>query len=160
MKIRDFPRPLAAVLAHAKRVYSCTDDAERNVARATELTNRLDHEAGAAWLETLLKLYGLFATWYQAVGQEPDELDESRPPSDHGRDEQLAKLREAVRAQRREEIVALTGWFVAWYAHWLLWKYNSDGRTEFDRYASEMDDGSAQLLGVAIIFVIWVELPT
>jgi hypothetical protein len=160
MKIRDFPRPLAAALAYAKRTYPCADDAERNVARATELTKRLDREAGTTWLETLLKLYGLFATWYQELGQEPDELDESRPPSDRGRGEQLAKLSEAVRAQRREEIVVLTGWFVEWYAYWLLWKYNSDGETGFDRYACATDDASAQLLGVAIIFVIWVEPPT
>jgi hypothetical protein len=159
MKIRDFPRPLAAALAHAKRVYPCADDAEHTVARATELTKRLDKNEGATWLETLLKLYGLFATWYQALGQEPDGLDESRPLRDRDRDEQLAELREAVRAQRREEIVVLTGWFVEWYAYWLLWKYNGDGRAEFDRCACAADDGSAQLLGVAIIFVIWVEPP-
>jgi hypothetical protein len=157
MKIRDFPRPLAAVLAHVKRVYPCTDDAERNVARATELTNRLDQAEGAAWLQTLLELYGHFATWYQLLGYEPDEF---RPLHDHDRDGQLAELREAVRAQRRGAIISLTGWFVEWYAYWLLWKYRHDGPAEFERYASAADDSGVRLLGVAIIFVIWVEPPT
>jgi hypothetical protein len=121
-----------------------------------ELTERLDKEEGAAWLQTLLKLYGLFATWYRALGQEPDELDESRPLDDRDRDEQLAELGEAVRAQRRDAILALTGWFVEWYAYWLLWKYDSGGRAEFDRCAGVVDDDVVQLLMVEIRVTIWV----